>query len=60
MTKRNVLRLLVLVLLLPLLAGCGRKGPPSLPQKPSSLLPIEQKAQLPGYLVLDWNNVGVE
>jgi predicted small lipoprotein YifL len=58
MTKRNVLWLPVLVLLLVLLAGCGRKGPPSLPQKPSSSIPIEQKAEL-WCLMLDWNNGGV-
>ena len=59
MSKRNVLWLLALVLLLVVPAGCGRKGPPSLPQKPSSLLPIEQKVQLPCFM-LDWNSEGVE
>jgi predicted small lipoprotein YifL len=59
MTKRNALRLLVLVLLPLALAGCGKKGPPSLPQKPSSLLPIEQKTRLPGCFVLDWNEGGI-
>ena len=58
MTKRNVLWHLVLVLFLVLLAGCGRKGPPSLPQKPSSSIPIEQKAEL-RCLILDWNNGGI-
>jgi predicted small lipoprotein YifL len=37
-----------LMSLLMVLLGCGRKGPPTLPQKPSSLIRIEQKAQLPG------------
>jgi len=36
-----------LMSLLMVLLGCGRKGPPTLPQKPSSLIRIEQKAQLP-------------
>jgi len=60
MTKRNVLRFLVLIPLLMIVGGCGRKGPPSLPQKPTSLLPLEQKAELPRSLVLDWDNEAVE
>ena len=37
-----------LISLLMVLLSCGRKGPPTLPKKPSSLVRIEQKAQLPG------------
>ncbi len=44
---------LFLMSLLMLLVGCGKKGPPSVPQKPSSLIKIEQNAQLPRYHNLD-------
>jgi predicted small lipoprotein YifL len=38
MNRGQLLGLLVLALLLVILLGCGRKGPPSLPQKPSALV----------------------
>ncbi len=47
----------VLTSFLMLLPGCGRKGPPTLPKKPSSLTRIEQEAQLPGcHLPGTWGN----
>jgi predicted small lipoprotein YifL len=54
------MRLLVLLLVLVILAGCGRKGPPSLPQRPTSLLPSQQKAELPRSIALDWDNGAVK
>jgi predicted small lipoprotein YifL len=48
MKGRVLIGAFLLMSLLMVLLGCGRKGPPTLPKKPSSLIRIEQKAQLPG------------
>jgi len=37
MNVKNLIRLLILIPLLMVLIGCGRKGPPTLPKEPSSL-----------------------
>jgi predicted small lipoprotein YifL len=46
MKLKNLIRLLCLISLVIVLIGCGKKAPPSLPKKPSSLIRIEQKVQL--------------
>jgi len=38
MKGKNVVSFLLLLPLLILLIGCGRKGPPTLPKEPSSLI----------------------
>jgi predicted small lipoprotein YifL len=38
MNRGKLLGFLVLALFLVMVLGCGRKGPPSLPQKPSALV----------------------
>jgi len=43
MNRGMLLGLLVLALLLVIVFGCGRKGPPSLPQKPSSSVRMASK-----------------
>ena len=60
MKGRVLMGSFLLMSLLMVLLGCGRKGPPTLPKKPSSLIRIEQKAQLPGCHRLEtWSNGGV-
>jgi predicted small lipoprotein YifL len=49
----------LLMSLLMVLPGCGRKGPPTLPRKSSSLIKIEHKTQLPGCCrPATWSNGG--
>ncbi len=45
MKAKNLMRLLFLMSLLIISIGCGKKGPPTLPQKPSSLVRIEHEVQ---------------
>jgi len=37
MSGKGIIRVLFFILLFTLLMGCGRKAPPTLPEKPSSL-----------------------
>jgi len=62
MKGKNVIRFLFLMLFLILLIGCGRKGPPTLPKEPSSLIKLI-KLQVPKVLkVIDFEfrNLGIE
>ena len=51
MNLEKLLGLLVLALLLVIVLGCGRKGPPSLPQKPSASVQMTSQ-ELPDSLDL--------
>ena len=51
MQAKDVIRFLILVLLILLAMGCGKKGPPSLPQEPTSLRELTERFVLcPGSL----------
>ncbi len=58
MKAKDLMRLLFLIPVLIVLVGCGKKGPPSLPEKPSSLIGIEQRVLSSRCHILGtWSNV---
>jgi len=48
MKLRMFTAVISLILLLMVSTGCGRKGPPRLPDKPSALIKLEQEVQVAG------------
>ena len=62
MIVKRLIRLLFLMPLLMVLIGCGRKGPPSIPKKPSSMVTFINLKMPKVLKVIDceFRNLGIE